>query len=53
MALGTPGGTKIFPSVAQARAFFESPEYIQAKALRAVAAEADFLILPGLPDPEH
>ena len=38
-----------FPSGAQARAFFESEEYAAAKALRAGAAEAEFLILPGWP----
>lgn len=36
-----------FPSVAQAQAFFESPEYQTAAAIRREASEAQFLIVEG------
>ena len=37
-----------FESLERARAFWESDEYRQAKALREGAAEADFILIEGL-----
>ncbi len=37
-----------FPSLAQARAFYHSPEYGEAKKLRAGAATGEFLAIEGL-----
>jgi uncharacterized protein (DUF1330 family) len=38
-----------FPSLEQARAFYASPDYQAAKALRDGACEAEFVALDGLP----
>ncbi len=40
-----------FPDMDTARAFYESEEYRAARAARAGAAEADFLIVEGLEEP--
>jgi uncharacterized protein (DUF1330 family) len=37
-----------FPSLAQAKAFYASPEYEAAKALRAGACDAQFVAIEGL-----
>lgn len=36
-----------FPSLEQAKAFYNSPEYARAKALRAGAAVGQFIVVPG------
>lgn len=38
-----------FPSVAAAQDFYNSPEYAKAKALREGAAEAQFVVVDGVP----
>lgn len=38
-----------FPSFEQARAFYDSEEYAQARALRAGAAMASFILVDGVP----
>lgn len=40
-----------FPSVAQARAWWESPEYAPAKALRQACARAQVVLADGVPEP--
>ena len=37
-----------FPSVEQAKIFYDSPEYLEARAARAGAAEGQFLLVEGL-----
>ena len=37
-----------FPDVARARAWWQSPEYAEAKALRNACAKSDLIILEGL-----
>ena len=37
-----------FPSMEQARTFYDSPEYLEARAARAGAAEGQFLLVDGL-----
>jgi len=37
-----------FPSVEQAKVFYDSPEYIEARAARAGAAEGQFLLVEGV-----
>jgi uncharacterized protein (DUF1330 family) len=37
-----------FPSMAQARLWWDSPEYAPAKAKRQATATADFVIMPGV-----
>ena len=38
-----------FPSLALAQAFYQSPDYQAARALRAGACEAEFVLIEGLP----
>jgi len=38
-----------FPSVEQARAWWESPEYAEAKALRQSCADTEMVLVDGLP----
>ena len=40
-----------FPDMATVRAFYDSPEYAEARAARAPAAEAQFILLEGLDKP--
>jgi uncharacterized protein (DUF1330 family) len=40
-----------FPSVERARAWWSSPEYAEAKALRQASAETRMLLVEGLPVP--
>ena len=37
-----------FPSVEQAKIFYDSPEYLEARAARAGAAEGQFMVVEGL-----
>lgn len=37
-----------FPSVEQAKVFYDSPEYLEARAARAGAAEGQFMVVEGL-----
>ena len=37
-----------FPSVEQAKVFYDSPEYIEARAARAGAAQGQFLLVEGV-----
>jgi uncharacterized protein (DUF1330 family) len=39
-----------FPSVEQARAFYDSPEYTAARKLREGGGDASFLLVEGYPD---
>ena len=40
-----------FPSVERARAWWASPEYAPAKALRQASAQTDMILVDGLPAP--
>ncbi len=40
-----------FPSMAQARAFYDSPEYAEARAIRQANATSKLFITEGLPNP--
>jgi uncharacterized protein (DUF1330 family) len=42
-----------FPSVEQARRWWESPEYAPAKAKRQATSRGDLVLLPGASDPVH
>lgn len=37
-----------FPSVEQAKVFYDSPEYLEARAARKDAAESQFMVVEGL-----
>ena len=37
-----------FPSLARARAFYDSPEYVAARKLRAGAGDAQFVVVEGV-----
>jgi uncharacterized protein (DUF1330 family) len=39
-----------FPSVEQARAWWESPEYAPAKAIRQRCADTEMLLIQGIPE---
>ncbi|HTA16320.1 MAG TPA: DUF1330 domain-containing protein [bacterium] len=49
---GPPEGRRLviieFPSLLKAQEWYQSPEYQQAKAFRAGAADAEFLVLEGV-----
>jgi len=49
---GTPAKSRVvvieFPSLARARAFYDSPEYVAARKLRAGAGDAQFVVVEGL-----
>src|SRR5688500_2216456 len=41
-----------FPSAAQARAWWDSPEYVPAKAIRQQCADTEMLLIQGSPMPD-
>jgi uncharacterized protein (DUF1330 family) len=49
---GTPAKSRVvvieFPSLARARAFYDSPEYVAARKLRAGAGDAQFVVVEGV-----
>ncbi len=51
---GPPSGDRIvvleFPSLEQAQAFYHSPEYTKARALREGGGDASFIAIDGYPD---
>jgi uncharacterized protein (DUF1330 family) len=49
---GTPAKARVvvieFPSLARARAFYDSPEYVAARKLREGAGDAQFVVVEGI-----
>ncbi len=49
---GTPAKSRVvvieFPSLARAQAFYDSPEYVAARKLRAGAGDAQFVVVEGV-----
>jgi uncharacterized protein (DUF1330 family) len=49
---GTPAKSRVvvieFPSLARAQAFYDSPEYVAARKLRAGAGDAQFVVVEGI-----
>ncbi len=41
-----------FPSMADARAFYDSPDYVRARAIRAEASTAQLVVIDGYPEAE-